>query len=212
MRNILQSVGTRSPSPTPSLLPIFRSRQQAEILADVLGDPSREESVSDLADRLGLPNGSVHREIVRAEQAGIVETRRVGKTRLVRANDASPYYEPLRELLVRSFGVPKVLSEAIAPVDAYIFGSWAARWEGETGARPIGDVDVLILGEPNRDVLYVQAAEAGRRIGREVQVTIRDADWLENGRESFHSTVTSRPMLRLGLQSSDATTSQARRA
>ena len=201
---------------TPSLLPIFRSRQQAELLADVLGDPSREESISDLAARLGIPQPSVHREIERAQRAGIVESRRVGKTRLIRANDRSPYFEPLRDLLVRSFGVPKVLADALRSVvgidDAYIFGSWAARWDGEVGTRPIGDVDVLVLGEPNRDVLYANAAEVGRRIGREVQVTIRESGWLEGGSESFHATVTSRPMIRLELQSSEVTTSQARRA
>ncbi|MCU1485591.1 MAG: MarR family transcriptional regulator, partial [Actinomycetia bacterium] len=60
---------------TPSLLPIFRSRQQAELLADVLGDPSREESISDLATRLGIPLPSVHREIERAEKAGLVTSR-----------------------------------------------------------------------------------------------------------------------------------------
>lgn len=202
--------------PAPSLLPIFRSRQQAELLADILGDPSREESVSDLAARVGIPQPSVHREIERAEEAGIIESRRVGRTRLVRANDSSPYFEPLRELLVRSFGVPRVLADALAPVagveEAYIFGSWAARWSGETGTRPIGDIDVLVLGEPNRDVLYVQAAGAGRRIGREVQVTVREAGWLERGAESFHATVTSRPMLRLDLQTTPDTSAHARRA
>lgn len=206
----------RGRAPTPSLLPIFRSRQQAELLADILGDPSREESIADLSARLGIPQPSVHREIERAEKAGIVESRRVGKTRLIRANDRSPYFEPLRELLVRSFGVPQVLGEALRSVagidEAYIFGSWAARWEGEVGTRPVGDVDVLVLGDPDRDVLYVQADSAGRRIGRDVQVTIRELGWLEHGEDSFHATVTSRPMLRLDLQSSAETRSHARRA
>lgn len=97
---------------TPSLLPILRSAQQASLLADVLGDPSREQSIADLAQRLGIPQPSVHREIERAERAGIVESRRVGRTRLIRANVQSPYFEALQSLLIRSFGVPRVLADA----------------------------------------------------------------------------------------------------
>jgi predicted nucleotidyltransferase len=201
---------------TPSLLPIFRSKQQAELLADVLGDPSREESLPDLASRLGIPLASAQREVERAEKAGIVQSRRVGKTRLVRANDASPYYEALAELLVRSFGVPRVLADALADVGgidaAYVFGSWAARWSGEEGPRPVGDIDLLVLGDPDRDVLYAAAAEAGRRLGREVQVTIREPGWLEAGSDAFHDTVVSRPLVPLEVQSAGATAAQAERA
>lgn len=214
--DIFHFVGTVPRTSTPSLLPIFRSRQQAELLADVLGDPSREESLTDLASRLGIPLASAQREIERAEKAGIVESRRVGRTRLIRANDSSPYYDALAELLVRSFGVPRVLADALADVKgidaAYVFGSWAARWVGEEGTRPVGDIDLLVLGDPNRDVLYVKTAEAGRRLGRDVQVTIRGSGWLESGSDSFHDTVTSRPLVPLELQSADATAAQAERA
>lgn len=209
-------MGTCPRTPTPSLLPIFRSRQQAELLADVLGDPTREESITDLARRLGMPVPSAQREIERAEKAGLIRSRRVGKTRLVRANDASPYYEALAELLVRSFGVPRVLADALAEVDgvesAYVFGSWAARWSGEEGVRPVGDIDLLVIGDPDRDVLYVTAADAGRRLGRDVQVTIRESGWLESGSDAFHDTVTSRPLVPLELHSADSTDAQADRA
>jgi hypothetical protein len=190
--------------PAPPLLPIFRSRQQAELLADVLGSPSREESLSDIAGRLGIPLSSALREVERAERAGIVETRRVGKTRLVRANDGSPYYESLAHLLLRSFGVPQVLAAALAGVEgvqeAYVFGSWAARWSGEEGTRPVADIDLLVLGDPDRDALYIAADQAARRFGREVQVTIRKPGWLKSGSGSFHETVTSRPLVKLEVE------------
>ena len=83
---------------------------------------------------------------------------------------------------------------------AYIYGSWAARHEGQTGQRPIGDIDVLILGEPDRDQLYAALSDAEERLGRPVQATIRDPDWLDTGSGAFHDTVTSRPLLRLSLQ------------
>lgn len=188
-------------SATPPLLPIFRSRQQVEVLTDILDGPEREQSLADLTRRLGIPTASIHREIERAEHAGLVRSRRVGKTRLVRANTESPYFGPLRQLLVTAFGVPARLRDALHDLDgvdeAYVYGSWAARWHGEEGARPVGDIDVLVLGHPDRERLYKIAHGAGLALGREVQVQIRAPGWLEHGSGSFHDTVANRPLVRV---------------
>ena len=187
----------------PSLLPILRSQQQGEILALLLGDPDLELSLTEISERTSAPHPSVYREIERAEQAGLVTTRKVGNTRLVRANTASPYYAGLSEVLTRAFGVPAVLAEALKDVRgitaAYIYGSWAARHAGLPGQRPVGDIDMLILGNPDRDQLYSALSIAEGRLGRSVEATIRDAAWLESGTGGFHDTVASRPILRLDL-------------
>jgi DNA-binding transcriptional ArsR family regulator len=192
-------------TPTPSLLPIMRSQQQGEILALLLGDPDLELSLTEIAARTGAPHPSVHREVNRAEQAGLVVSRKLGNVRLVRANTASPYFAGLADVLTKAFGVPTVLAEVLRPVAgihaAYIYGSWAARHAGQQGQRPVGDIDVLVLGEPGRDQLYEALSAAERRLGRPVQATIRDAAWLGSGTGGFHDTVTSRPLLRLTIGS-----------
>jgi predicted nucleotidyltransferase len=81
----------------------------------------------------------------------------------------------------------------------YIYGSWAARHEGQTGQRPVGDIDVLVLGEPDREQLYAALSAAEERLARPVQATIRNRAWLESGSGAFHDTVTSRPMLKLSV-------------
>jgi DNA-binding transcriptional ArsR family regulator len=189
----------------PSLLPVLRSQQQGEVLALLLGDPDLELSLTEIALRTGAPYPSVHREIERAEQAGLITTRKVGNTRFVRANTASPYYAGLSEVLTRAFGVPAVLAAALMDVGgiaaAYIYGSWAARHAGQTGPRPVGDIDVLILGDPDRDQLYEALSAAERRLGRSVDATIRARDWIESGSGAFHDTVTSCPLFRIDLPS-----------
>jgi DNA-binding transcriptional ArsR family regulator len=200
MKNILHFVDRQ---PAPSLLPVLRSQQQGEILALLLGDPDLELSLTELSARTGAPHPSVHREIKRAESAGLVTSHKVGNTRLVRANTDSPYYAGLADVLTRAFGVPAVLAEALGSVpgitEAYVYGSWAARHDGQGGERPVGDIDLLVLGKPDRDQLYGAVATAEKRLGRDVQATVRDRDWLRSGSGSFHDTVTSRSMLRLDL-------------
>ena len=201
-------------SPAPSLLPIFRSQQQAELLALILGDPSVEHTLTDLSAQTGTPYASVHREIERAESAGLTISRLVGRTRLVRANEASPYFVGLADVLVKAFGAPWVLANALAHIagidHAYIYGSWAARASGEAGQRPVGDIDVLILGKPDRDTLYAAASNAEQRLGRSIQITIRASDWLTTGSGTFYDTVVARPMVPLPISGRKGVTRRLR--
>jgi DNA-binding transcriptional ArsR family regulator len=198
MKSILQYVDK---SPAPSLLPILRSQQQGEILALLLGDPDLELSLTEISRRTGAPHPSVYREVQRAEETGLVTSRKIGNVRLVRANTDSPYYAGLAEVLTRAFGVPAVLADGLRAVsginEAYIYGSWAARHAGQNGPRPVGDIDVLVLGKPDRDRLYAAVSAAEERLGRPVQVTVREADWLKSGSGSFHESLASRPMLKV---------------
>lgn len=153
----------------------------------------------DLAERTGIPYPSVHREIERALAAGLVSERLVGRTRVIRADTTSPYFAGLSDVLVKAFGAPWVIGDALKGIfgiaAAYIYGSWAARYSGNAGERPVGDIDLLVLGNPNREKVYAAASSVERRLGRQVQVTIRSADWLADGSGTFHDTVSSRPLI-----------------
>jgi predicted nucleotidyltransferase len=183
----------------PPLLPLLRSRLQAEVLTLVLLTPDREWTLTELASRVRSSVSSVQREVVRAEQAGVVTSRRVGNARLVKAA-ASPLTVPLTELLLRSFGPRQVLAEELSGVpgieSAYLFGSWAARYAGQEG-RPPADLDVLVIGTPDRDALDDAAQRAGARLAREVSVTIRSADWWRSGDDGFHSEILRRPLVQI---------------
>ena len=78
------------------------------------------------------------------------------------------------QLAIMAFGPPLVIGEEFGSVDGieaiYIYGSWAARQRGEPGPTP-NDIDVLVIGRPDRDEIYDAAQRAQRRLGREVNVT-----------------------------------------
>ncbi len=187
---------------SPPLLPILRSENQARLLTAILLLPEREFTLSELANEVGTSLSTVTREIQRAEQAGLVVTRAVGRTKLIRANTDSVLSEPLTRLLLLSFGPAVVVDEELAGIDdieaAYIFGSWAARYVGQVGPSP-QDLDVLIIGTPDRDVVYAAADRIERRVGRPVQVTFRSLTrWNEPGEDSFLQEVRKRPLVAVG--------------
>lgn len=159
----------------PALLPVFRSQHQAELLMWLYLHPGTEYGVSDLAERLGVPLSTLHREVVRLDTAGLIVSRSLGRNRLISANADHPAAKALTQLLEVTFGPRAVIAEefSIAGVkQVVIFGSWAARYAGEAGPPP-HDVDVLVVGEVDRADVYEAADRASARLGVEVNPVVR---------------------------------------
>jgi len=188
---------------SPPLLPILRSENQARLLTALLLSPGREFTITELAEEIDASLSTVTREVQRAERAGIVTTRQLGRTKLVITNNSSVLFGPLAELLLVSFGPAVVAGEELADIGgmeaAFIFGSWAARYAGEVGAAP-QDLDILVIGSPDRDLVYTAADRIERRIGRPVQVTVRSpSQWANPGKDPFLQEIRKRPLVPLEL-------------
>jgi predicted nucleotidyltransferase len=182
------------------LLPIFRSRLQGELLALLFGAPGKEWTIEHLAARVARPYQTVANEVRRLQAGDLVRTRTVGRSKLVQANAASPYFGPLAQLVLMSFGPPLVVREEFARLpgveQVFIFGSWAARYAGEAGPAP-NDVDVLLVGTPDRDQAYEAAQRAQDRLGREVNVTLCARQQWEHGDDAFTRQLRSSALLHI---------------
>ncbi len=172
----------------PPLLPVFRSRLQGELLALVLGAPAAESTAQELSSGPGTRGTPCRRHLPPVEKAGVFAARMIGRSKLIRANADNPYFEPLSRLALMSFGPPQVIREELGAIDGieqmFIFGSWAARYAGKQGPTP-HDVDVLIIGAPDRDEVYEAAPSAQDRLGREVNTTIRKAAQWHGAQDGF---------------------------
>jgi predicted nucleotidyltransferase len=184
----------------PVLAPLLRSRTQGRILAEILGDPDEERSATSLAEHAGTSLPTALRELDRAEAARIVTSRRVGNTRLVRADPTNPLYPAFREIVLATYGPPAVVLDelgGLAGVDhLYLFGSWAARYHGEAGRAP-NDIDVLVIGAPDRDRVYEAAERAEKRLRLPVQVTFRSPGQWADLEDPFVAQVRRRPLVSL---------------
>ncbi|HEY0891168.1 MAG TPA: ArsR family transcriptional regulator [Nocardioides sp.] len=188
-----------SKSAAPPLMAIFRSQLQGELLARLLLAPE-QTSISDLARDLGAPFATVHREVERLIRADLVQATQVGRTRVLRVNADNLAYRPLRDLVLLTFGPRQVIDEEFGELAGleglYIFGSWAARYRGEDGPQP-NDIDVLVVGEVDRDDVCDCADRAQRRLQRPVNPTVVSrARWLEAG-EPFLNQLRRRPLVQL---------------
>ena len=62
---------------------------------------------------LGIDPGTIQREAERLEEAEILTSDRIGRARLFRPNEESPFYPELSGLVFKAFGPVPVLRERL---------------------------------------------------------------------------------------------------
>lgn len=187
---------------SPTLLPLLRSRAQGDIIAWVILHPEERFSLTRIAEAVGVSVPTVMREVDRLEAAGLITVHRSGNQRMVEADTNNSVYRPLADLLAVTFGPKPILAEALAGVPgierAFIYGSWAARYHENPGTVP-GDIDVLVIGQPNRQALGAVVDDVEKRLRREVNVRRISSDAWHGAADDdpFVRTVLSRPVVDL---------------
>lgn len=187
----------------PALLPLFRSEQQLAIVNALFTGSDEELTIGQLADLADVSQQTVSREVARLEEHGLVRTRTLGRNRLVSANWELPWAKELTSILTQTVGVLGRLSTALATVEdveeAYVFGSWAARHEGEPGPSP-HDVDVLVVG----DAALRDVRRACRTVESELRVEVNPVvisrtQWEAADGDPFVEEVRERPRVPITL-------------
>ena len=186
-----------------ALLPILRSQVAGDLLALLYLHPEAEYSLTEAAATIGASLNSVHYETGKLSASGLISTRRRGNLRLVRAVTDSLLTRPLTDLLAVTYGPLPVLTDLLTDVEgiaeAYIYGSWAARYRGEPGPAP-ADVDVLVIGTADPDDLDEVAGQAQRALHRPVNIRrVRPETWnVANPADPFLQSVKARPLVSIG--------------
>lgn len=152
------------------------TRTQQRVLGLLFANPDRSFHTNEVVRLSGVGTGTVHRELGRLVDSGLVSAGRLGNQKHFQANRQSPIFEELRGIVVKTFGVADVLRAALAPFAdriavAFVYGSVA---KGTDNAR--SDVDVMIVSESLAYThLYEALLEAERRIGRTVNPAVYKA-------------------------------------
>ncbi len=84
-------------------------------------------------------------------------------------------------MFLKAVGPVQVLSENLRRINgieqAFIFGSWARRYHGETGVAP-SDVDVFVVGDPEPNLVDEACRRAERKLRTEINpVIVLPKDW-----------------------------------
>jgi len=186
----------------PALAPLFRSQQQFQILAELFGR-DEEFTIGQLARGAHVAQATASREVARLAAHGLVLTRALGRNTLVTANWRLPWAKELRSILVQTVGILGRLATAFSGVkgveEAFVFGSWAARYLGEPGPAP-NDIDVLVVGDATLRSVRHACSGVERDLRVDVNPIVVDhRRWSEPEREPFISELKSSPLVPIPL-------------
>lgn len=179
-----------------SRLPLFRSPEQEQLLAELFVFSEGPLTLSELARRAGTSVAGAHKEVERLEASGLVTSKSSGRSRLVEPNRVSPVYQELHGLLTKSMGPEPLLRAALSEIDgietAFIFGSWA-----DPHQRAPQDIDLMVIGDPDIGEVYDSVSEVEDEVGRPINVVIRSREEWANAEGAFERAVQRRPKIEL---------------
>jgi predicted nucleotidyltransferase len=164
-----------------SHIPFFgTSAVRQRILAEFFTRPGLAVHVRELGRRLDVAAAVVGRELARLEAAGVLRSEVIGRSRRYTLDEGSPVAREVRSLFQKTFGVEALLALALRDVpgieEAFIYGSYARQGEG-----PFSDLDLFIIGRPDRQVLSERLADLEERLGREINTVRMTREELEAG-------------------------------
>jgi predicted nucleotidyltransferase len=167
----------RSPIKEPvqpvSVADALFSKVQQRVLGVLLGNPGRSFFANEVIALAGTGTGAVQRELTRLAASGLVTVKRVGNQKHYQANAASPVFDELRGLVVKTSGIADVLRTALAPLTdrisaAFVYGSVAKKKDSTAS-----DIDLMVLSDSlTYGDVFAVLEEGAARLGRRVNPTV----------------------------------------
>lgn len=143
-----------------------RSKIRRRILFLFIMDSHQRWHLREIARRAETSAGTASRELSRLIEAGLIRRTKEGN-QVYYEVVPSTVFRAVSEIVRQTAGARAILREALKDLpgveSAVIFGSYAA---GMT--RSDSDVDLLVIGAPDRDMLTERLEGAGRDIRRPV--------------------------------------------
>lgn len=166
---------------SPAMFPLARSTEQLLVLGEVFCSGTDNDGITgvEIARRTGVSQQTVSRELGRLADAGWIHLRQLGTAKVVEPVTSLPIYIPVRQLISSTIGVLPMLRDALETdprvVEAWIYGSWAARFHGEPGAFP-NDIDLAVLGNLSLPAAYRAIGDSQEQTDMTISIRVYPAD------------------------------------
>jgi predicted nucleotidyltransferase len=142
------------------------------VLSVLYGHVGKAFYLRQLARLTDIALGPVQREMQQLVAAGLVTRKAIGPQTLYTANQKSPVFREIKNLVNKTVGMHDVLAKALNPLHerinfAFVFGSVPRLRETEQS-----DVDLMIVGKVDFDEVVERLAEAEKTLNREINPTV----------------------------------------
>ena len=163
---------------------LFTNTQQ-RVLRLLFGQPERSFFTSELIRLTGSGSGAVQRELKRLAASGLVTVTRIGNQKHFQANPASPVFDELRGLVLKTVGLAAPIREALAPLAetielALLYGSVPTGTDTASS-----DIDLLVVADDlSLEKLYAALAPAETLLDRKINPTLYTSKEFKNRKDT----------------------------
>ena len=199
MGTIVPKMGT--PIKTDISVVLFGKTRQA-VLALFCSHPDELFYVRQVVRFVRAGLGAVQRELATLTEVGILVRTERGRQIYYQANQDSPIFSELRQVILKTAGLVDVLRAALLPLErrialAFVYGSFARG-----GHRRGSDVDFLVVGDVTFGEVVSALQGAQEKLGREINPSVypRAEFWkkLAEGHHFLSSILTEPKILVMG--------------
>lgn len=168
------------------------------VLGLLLLHADKRYHVREIARLTGTIAGTLHKELARLADAGLLLKETVGNQVLYGANRDCPIFQELTSILRKTSGLTDVLADALASfsdkiVAAFVFGSMA---NGKEAAG--SDVDLLVIGDVGFTEVAKAVYSAQEVLGREINPKVyskKEWNQILKDKNAFITEVLKKPKL-----------------
>src|SRR6266850_1282989 len=177
--------------------PLPKTETGLRVLALLAALPDQELHTNELIRRTSSNPNAVQRAVVQLERTGILRSRRLGNLRLWRMDRDHPLYATVRDLVMRTSGLPARLQTLLARDRdikyAFLFGSFVSAQDDAAS-----DIDLFVVGPADWARLSRAVRAVGAEVGRELRPVVWSRDDLKNpnpAQRQFLENVLSAPVI-----------------
>ncbi len=165
---------------------LISSKTKRAILKQFLLNPDGKYYIRQLAVILNTSVGTVHRELVRFEKNGILESEHIANLRFFYINRKNPLFAELKQIIFKTEGVKGRIEAELNRIKgirtAFIYGSFAMGEE-----KGDSDIDLFLVGNISEDELIKKISGLEGEFNREINHTIYSKEELKKEIENKNS-------------------------
>ncbi|MGE4554297.1 MAG: winged helix-turn-helix domain-containing protein [Desulfovibrionaceae bacterium] len=164
------------------LTQLFSSKTRIKLLLKLFLNPGVSCYLRELSKEFKLSPNSLKGELDSLSEAGYLEREQNGRSVYFKANTRHPFFPEISSIVRKSLGIDKLMDEILENLgrveQVYILDDYAQ-------GKDTGLIDVLVVGDVNRDKLEHLRQVAEKKINRKVRVMALGAEDFKASRDVF---------------------------
>jgi predicted nucleotidyltransferase len=175
-------------------------KTRRRILGLLFTNPDQKFYVREIIRKVDCGQSSVQRELVKLENAGLINMEVEGRHMYFSANKSSQVFQELQNLMLKTYGLVDVIRSSLKGISdrieyAFIFGSYARGTYKATRS----DIDLMIIGNVSSLEISKALREAKETLVKEINAENYSSNEFRNSckKSSFLQIVLNEPLIML---------------